>query len=276
MLGRNYASSFGDGSGGRSSRRSGGCRDRPSRDLDRSLLRSPADDAEPQQRQEQLIPQQLAKQQLAYYQQLFVQQMISQQPHQSQLYQYSRAPYAQHPHQAPLLQPSGPSLFGPDDPTTLQAYSSQLASQLPPPIAGRVTSRESTHASPSHQQYYQHVPITSFDSSMHVSPSRSHDHVEHASHSSNTSSHPSSEPSISGASRRSQQDDEPARAPRRRSNDDRGAGRVFLTVKTTKEFGTFLHPSSEVSKQMTRIYKFDLHKNGYCWDIVPNHIKEQL
>ncbi|KAK9096472.1 hypothetical protein Sjap_021969 [Stephania japonica] len=50
---------------------------------------------------------------------------------------------------------------------------------------------------------------------------------------------------------------------------------VFFTVKTTKEFGTFLHPSSEVSKQMTRIYKFDLHKDGYCWDTVPNHIKEQ-
>ncbi|KAK9110074.1 hypothetical protein Sjap_018134 [Stephania japonica] len=168
-----------------------------------------------------------------------------------------------------------PSLFGPDDPTTLQAYSSLLASQLPPPIAGPVTSKGSTHASPSHQQDYQHVPIASFDSSMHASPSTSHDHVEHASHSPNTSSHPSSEPSISGASRRPQRGDESARAPRHRCNDDRGTRRVFLIVKTVKEFGTFLHPSSEASKQITRVYKFDLHKDGYCWKTVPNHIKEQ-
>ncbi|KAK9138257.1 hypothetical protein Sjap_008851 [Stephania japonica] len=232
----------------------------------------------------------LLKEQLVQ-QQLFLQQLSLQQyPRQSQFFQQypylpplqrppKRAPFFQtpvsshvHSHLSTFM--SFPSLFGLYDLATLQAYSTLFALQLRSPITGHVTSKGSAHASPSHQQDHQHIPITPFHSGLYASPSTSH-HVEHASHSPSTLGHHLSDLSINSAPHGQRRGNQAITVPRGKGNAAQDRGRIFLFVLEEEPFKLSLQPMLEASRKMTRAYKNDLHKDGYCWETVPDHIKEQ-
>ncbi|KAK9100425.1 hypothetical protein Scep_023855 [Stephania cephalantha] len=45
--------------------------------------------------------------------------------------------------------------------------------------------------------------------------------------------------------------------------------RIFFVVKDDR-YGRKLHPSDRVAREMTRAYKYSLHKDGYSWE----HIRD--
>ncbi|KAK9088039.1 hypothetical protein Syun_030433 [Stephania yunnanensis] len=63
------------------------------------------------------------------------------------------------------------------------------------------------------------------------------------------------------------------RGRRRSSATSQPSGRILLVVKNDR-YGRKLHPSDRAAREMTRAYRHSLHKDGYSWEHVPQHVRD--